>query len=117
MKEARINNGLTPSFGELHANTIELEKHYELRPSSPAEESNQKLKPRKTVDLDDDDIDFVPAPITESHHYVENVLLLRPKVRCVFLNQVFYSSFEVPFHACVISNKADTYICKVFPVT
>ena len=81
MKEARLAHKLTSSFGEQHANTIEFEKHHELRPSSPAEESTQRLKPRKTVDLDDDDIDFVPAPITESHHYVENVLLLRPKVR------------------------------------
>ncbi|XP_057304902.1 striatin-interacting proteins 2-like [Hydractinia symbiolongicarpus] len=81
MKEARVQAGLTPSFGEQHANTIETEKHHQLRPSSPSEESIQRLKPRKTVDLDDDDIDFVPAPITQSHHYVENVLLLRPKVR------------------------------------
>lgn len=81
MKEARVAHKLTPSFGEQHANTVETEKHHELQPSSPAEENTQKLKPRKTVDLDDDDIDFIPAPITESHHYVENVPLLRPKVR------------------------------------
>lgn len=82
MREARVKAGLTPYFGEQrHANTIELEKHHELRPSSPSEESRESLKPRKTVDLDDDDIDFVPAPITESHHYVESILLLRPKVR------------------------------------
>lgn len=81
MKEARVKAGLSATFGEQHANTVESEKRHVLRPSSPAEENNQLLKPRKTVDLDDDDIDFVPAPITESHHYLENVLLLRPKVR------------------------------------
>lgn len=81
MKEARVKADLSSSFGEQHANTVTTEKRHVLHPSSPAEESSQRLKPRKTVDLDDDDIDFVPAPITESHHYLENVLLLRPKVR------------------------------------
>ena len=81
MKEARIKAGLSPSFGDQHEKPADAEKRHVLRPSSPAEESSQKMKPRKTVDLDDDDIDFVPAPITESHHYLENVLLLRPKVR------------------------------------
>ena len=81
MKDARIKSSLAPSFGDDHVNTLELEKHHELRPSSPAEEAIQLGKPKKTVDLDDDDIDFIPAPITESHHYLESVLLLRPKVR------------------------------------
>ena len=77
--------GLTPAFGEqIHANTIELESHHELRPSSPLEDSKAQQKPRKTVDLEDDDVEFIPAPITESHHYVENVLLLRPKVGVCF---------------------------------
>lgn len=76
-----MNVGLSATFGEQHAKLVETERVHKLRPSSPTEERSQRLKPRKTVDLDDDDIDFIPAPITESHHYLEKVLLLRPKVR------------------------------------
>lgn len=102
MKDARVNHDLIPSFGEQHANTVETEKHHELRPSSPLEEKIRQFQPRKTVDLDDDDIEFVPAPITESHHYVENVLLLRPKVRekdvsnFLEISRMKYVGFQLP---------------------
>ena len=83
MKESRKKVGLKATFGKYNVNTIELEKQHQLRPSSPSDESRDEIKPRKTVDLDDDDIDFVPALVTQSHHYIESALLLRPKVRYI----------------------------------
>ncbi|XP_002164866.3 striatin-interacting protein 1 isoform X1 [Hydra vulgaris] len=102
MKESRRKVGLKATFGKYNVNTIELEKHHQLRPSSPLDESRHERKPRKTVDLDDDDIDFVPALVTQSHHYIESALLLRPKVRekdvTIFLEacRKKYIGFQLP---------------------